>query len=373
LFLWPEAAPSGAFYAAAAVLVVGGVLDDFFELRASMKMAFQVIAVLIMAVAGGISITTLGDFLPELTAFPWAVLGIPLTLLVAVGVVNAVNMSDGLDGLAGFQMSVALAGLALLAERAGDGASAGVLAILTACVFGFLIFNARVFGHKKAAVFLGDAGTMFLGFTYVWFAIHLSTGGQPAMSPVTALWLLAFPICDMVTMAIRRLGRGRSPFKADKEHLHHVLMMAGFTVSETVMILTAIAVAGAAIGITGELFGVPDLLMLAGFLVALGLYLRMIFSAWRVMRFLRWSICRRRVADDRRMQTEQRRENRGPPANVGERRTGRERRTGDRRSRKLAADAAARAGAPALAGPERGETAEAIVGGNPERAGRRIG
>jgi UDP-GlcNAc:undecaprenyl-phosphate GlcNAc-1-phosphate transferase len=307
-----------------------------------------------------------------LPALSLGVLAIPVTLIVAVGVVNAVNMSDGLDGLAGFQMAVAFAALAFLAGRAGDAASAGVLAILMACVFGFLVFNARVFGHKKAAVFLGDAGTMFLGFAFVWFAIQLSSGDTPAMSPITALWLLAFPICDMVTMAIRRVSRGRSPFKADKEHLHHVLMMAGFTVSETVMALTASAVACAAIGITGELFGVPDLVMLLGFLGALGLYLHAILRAWTVMRFLRWSICRRRMVRDRRTQTEQRRENRGPPVNVGERRSGRDRRAGDRRSRTLAAQASVRDSSPVLGEPKAAEAADALVGGH-KRAQRRSG
>jgi len=173
--------------------------------------------------------------------------------------------------------------------------------------------------------------------------------------------------------------RGRSPFKADKEHLHHVLMMAGLTVSETVMALTAVAVGGAAIGITGEVLGVPDLVMLAGFVLAGGLYLYVILRAWTVMRFLRWSICRRRAMGDRRVHAEQRREQRGPPANLGERRGGRDRRNGDRRNR--APELSARAGAhaprsqssPVLDEPNAGSAADAFAGGGHERARRHQG
>ncbi len=333
--LVPELQPVAVFAVASAVIVLGGLLDDFFELRPIAKIAFQVSAILLMCVAGGVSVQTIGSLVPEFGPVELGFLAIPFTLVAAIGVINAVNLSDGLDGLAGFQLLVAFGALAILAQRAGQDVHVGQLLLLMSCLVGFLVFNARVFGRKKASVFLGDAGTMFLGFTYVWLAIDLSTGPEAVMSPITALWLLAVPICDTVTMMIRRLARGRSPFRADKEHLHHVLMMAGFTVGETVMILTGMAVAAAAIGIAGEVFAMPNWAMLVLFVSAAMLYLSVILRSWTVMRFLRWSICRRRAVADRRTNMEQRKQQRPLPAGVSDRRSGSERRRGERRTRKV--------------------------------------
>jgi hypothetical protein len=121
------------------------------------------------------------------------------------------------------------------------------------------------------------------------------------MSPVTALWIMLVPLFDTVGMMLRRMKKGRSILAADREHIHHVFLLAKFTVSETVLIMAAIAAVAAGIGITGWYGAVPDALMLALFLLLAAGYYRLIMRAWKLMRFLSRSICRRVGTSDRRV------------------------------------------------------------------------
>ena len=169
------------------------------------------------------------------------------------------------------------------------------------------------------------------GMTLVLFyvVVRLSQGPQAAIAPVTALWICAIPLLDTVAIMLRRMRKGRSPFVADREHLHHVFLLAGFTVRETVAIMAGLASLGAALGVWGDLAGVPDLAMFAGFLLLSALYYRVISRAWTVMRFLNRSISRRRRLVDRRGGRDRRR--RHDPAEVT--RLGRDRRSGNDRRR----------------------------------------
>src|SRR5690606_30336486 len=159
----------------------------------------------------------------------------------------------------------------------------------------------------RALIFLGDSGSMFLGMALAWFAIRLSQGEDAPLSPAAALWFLTLPVFDTACTTIRRALRGRPIFSPDKEHLHHVFLMAGFTVTETVVIMSGLAAAGVAIGLAGSWLGISDA-WLAGAFLTLGLvYFWAIIRAWTVMRFLRRSICRRREIGDRRAKEERRR------------------------------------------------------------------
>ena len=147
---------------------------------------------------------------------------------------------------------------------------------------------------------MGDAGSMFLGFALTWYAVSLSQGESRVISPAAALWFLMLPIFDTVTMMLRRILRGRSPFSPDREHLHHVFLLAGYTVNETVGVMAAIAGVGVLIGLASVYWQLPELLVAGAFLLAGLGYFWMIMHAWQVMRFLHRSICRRRITSDRR-------------------------------------------------------------------------
>jgi UDP-GlcNAc:undecaprenyl-phosphate GlcNAc-1-phosphate transferase len=171
--------------------------------------------------------------------------------------------------------------------------------VFAACVIAFLMFNLRTLWRSKAWVFLGDAGSMLLGITLTWLCIKLSQGEARVISPAAVLWFLMLPIMDAVCMMLRRIMRGQSPFAADREHLHHILLLAGFTVGEVVTLMCSIALWGVVVGLLGTFFGVPDI-WLAGAFLACGLvYYWIVRRAWRVTLFLRRSICRREDNDRR--------------------------------------------------------------------------
>ena len=277
-----------ALFAGSALLVVVGVLDDLHELSTRARFVAQIAASLLMTLWGGVVVADLG-------AIGWnggiAVLGtfaIPFTVFAAVGVINAVNMADGIDGLAGSVALVAVVSMGLLSWSAGQLAALAILGALAAVLAAFLFFNLPFRG--RARLFMGDAGSLFLGFVLSWYLISLSQGDQRAMTPVTALWIVAVPLVDAVSMMVRRIFKGQSPFNADREHFHHVLQSAGFSAGQTLGIIIAVQVVAAAIGVGGYLLSVPEYLMFFGFLAFFLLHLWLVMHAWRFMRFLKRSL-----------------------------------------------------------------------------------
>lgn len=208
-----------------------GVSDDRSDLSVRGRLLVEICCCLAAALFFDIRLDSLGQLIPgvELTLGWFAV---PMTIFGMVGVMNAYNMVDGVDGLSGGLAAMTVSALALLA-----GVVDITLQLMTvaAALVGFLIFNSRFLGRSRAAIFMGDAGTMVIGFILGWYMILLSQGENPAITPVSALWLFAVPLMDTVTVMFRRIRRGRSPFQADCEHLHHIFLMRGVKVNVTVL------------------------------------------------------------------------------------------------------------------------------------------
>jgi len=127
-----------------------------------------------------------------------------------------------------------------------------------------------------------------------WFLIDMSQGNDAVLQPVAVLWFALLLIYDTVEVVTRRILRGESPFVADKEHLHHVFLMAKFSVTETVLTLGGLTVIGVMVGMSTTVFSIPDSALFAAFILFGLLFLRWILHTWSVMRFLYRSICRRR-------------------------------------------------------------------------------
>lgn len=319
-----------SFYVAAALLVIVGVIDDLRELSPSARLVSEIIAAFIIVFGATVVVESFGTLSFDGSAVLLGIAAVPFTVFAIVGLINAVNMSDGLDGLAGTLSLVPILGFIFATIFLGDGKDLVLLWCFAASITAFLLFNVTVPGKRRALIFLGDSGSMFLGMALAWFAIRLSQGEGAAISPAAALWFLTLPIYDSVCMASRRILRKRPPFSADKEHLHHVFLLAGFTVTETVLTMGGLAAVGVAIGIAGSWYGVSDLLLASAFLL-LGLaYFWVILRAWTFMRFLRRSICRRRAIGDRRTSGERRKHSWSGYA--GPERRKRQRRQGERRS-----------------------------------------
>ncbi|MEZ5561414.1 MAG: MraY family glycosyltransferase [Gammaproteobacteria bacterium] len=310
-----------SFFGGGLLLVTVGVVDDFIDLSPLARFVAQIVAALLMIFGAGVVLHDLGGMTPSGQLLTMGVLAVPFTVFATLGVINALNMCDGLDGLSGSLSLVSLSGLFLAAWLWGDVENVILLPLLGSAVLGFLLFNLRLPGRERASIFMGDAGSMFLGFALTWYAVSLSQGESRVITPAAALWFLMLPIFDTVTMMLRRILRGRSPFSPDREHLHHVFLLAGYTVNETVGLMAAVAGFGVLVGLASVHWQLPELLVAGAFLLAGLGYFWMIMHAWRVMRFLHRSICRRRITSDRRCGQD--------PAYAGpERRSGTDRRLG---------------------------------------------
>jgi len=219
-----------AYLAAATILVAFGMLDDVLDIPPRFKFLGQIIAALFIIIGGDLQIRSLGMLLPDGYLLP-GYIALPLTLLAIVGATNAINLSDGLDGLAGGICLLIFASIGCLSYLEGNQ-SIGLIALaLSGVLFGFLRFNTH-----PASIFMGDAGSQFLGFSAAALSIHL-TQTTPTLSPVLPLILLGFPVLDTLTVMITRISKGRSPFSADKNHFHHHLIGLGLHHAESVVVI----------------------------------------------------------------------------------------------------------------------------------------
>ena len=220
---------TGTFLIGAFVIFVFGVLDDRFDLDYRIKLAGQLLACGIPVLVGGMRIDSIEIF--SRNELP-VVVSTALTMLFMVGVTNAVNMTDGLDGLAGGTVFLCLCALAWLAFGAEQPVLLWLCLGFAGATLGFLRFNTH-----PATVFMGDAGSQLLGYAIGGLSV-LST--QESVSPVSAslpVLLLGLPILDTAQVMVRRVAAGGSPFRADKGHLHHRLLARGFEHHEAVMII----------------------------------------------------------------------------------------------------------------------------------------
>lgn len=231
LLLWNYANHFVILYlSGAAVLIFFGLFDDLKDLSPAVKFLGQIAAALIVIVAGGIEIRSLGSLLPDTYQLPH-VLSIPLTVMAIVGATNAINLADGLDGLAGGICLLVFAGIGYLSYVEGNLVVGLISLALVGVIYGFLRFNTY-----PASIFMGDAGSQFLGFSAATLSIAL-TQGQTTLSPVLPLLLLGVPILDTFTVMVTRISHGRSPFSADKNHFHHHLLKLGLHHSESVVVI----------------------------------------------------------------------------------------------------------------------------------------
>jgi UDP-GlcNAc:undecaprenyl-phosphate GlcNAc-1-phosphate transferase len=212
-------------------LMAVGIVDDAKGMRGRYKLAFQVVACLVL-VASGLQIRSLS--VAQLTIdLGW--LAIPLTVAWLLGTINAINLLDGADGLAssvGSLLCLTIGVLAMLGGHMEDG----LLAVaISAALAGFLLYN-----FAPASIYLGDTGSMFIGFLIGAIAIHDSIKGSTSLALATPLCLVIIPAFDSCAALIRRKLTGRSLFAPDRGHFHHVLLQRGFSVPQTVCIIAGL-------------------------------------------------------------------------------------------------------------------------------------
>jgi UDP-GlcNAc:undecaprenyl-phosphate/decaprenyl-phosphate GlcNAc-1-phosphate transferase len=242
VLLWASMDRFGySLLAGSAIIVLFGFIDDLMDLPYKAKFLAQVAAALVVIHFGDLQLRCLGNLAPETFLCP-SPLAIPLTVFVVVGVTNAINLSDGLDGLAGGITLMTFICIGYLAYLGEHFFTLTVSVAVIGAIFGFLRFNTY-----PAVIFMGDTGSQLLGFLAICLSINITQGNQP-LSPLLPLILLGFPILDTLTVMIERIRKGHSPFKPDKNHFHHKLMQLGFFQTEavfTIYVLQSILITSA--------------------------------------------------------------------------------------------------------------------------------
>ena len=256
-----------AFLVGSAIIVIFGFLDDVRDLSWWAKFCAQIVAALVIIFVGHVKISCLGSLCPDGLLLPdWV--AVPLTIVVIVGVTNAVNLADGLDGLAGGIMLLSFLCIGFLGYQGQNQMVTLVAVAVGGALLGFLPYNTH-----PATVFMGDTGSQLLGFLAGTLAVTLSQG-QITCSPVFPLFMVGLPILDTTMVMIGRIARGRSPFHADKNHMHHRLLRMNFFHSEAVLILCVLQ---GALVTTGYILRFYSDWLLLGFYIAFATALLSIF------------------------------------------------------------------------------------------------
>lgn len=254
-----------------ALILFMGTVDDARELTPFIRMTGHSLVALAMVIVAGVELNSLGSLLFS-SPIVLGIFSIPVTVFATVGVLNAINMSDGVDGLSGGLVIVTLSFIALLSYGNGQFVAASFCTIMICSITAFLSLNFRRPWHKKALVYLGDAGSTMLGFMLAWLLINGTQGITPTFAPVYALWFLAIPLFDTVNLLVKRPLQGKSPFTPGNDHLHHMLLSRGFSVGQTVLLILGMAIACGGIGLLGMRAGLEEYTMFQLFMVLFSLY-----------------------------------------------------------------------------------------------------
>ena len=224
------------------VIVISGILDDIYTLPPWIKLIAQIIAAII-AIWSGVLIEWINFFGTYIHFGIWAY---PITFVWIIGLTNAVNLIDGLDGLACGVSAISSLALLLVTIMYADPISATLTAIIAGSCLGFLPFNSN-----PAKIFMGDTGALFLGFALAVISVQGVFKLHAVVSFIIPFLIFGIPIFDIVFSGIRRILKGQAPWKADRGHLHHRLIDMGLNQKQSVRILYAVS---GILGISAVLF-----------------------------------------------------------------------------------------------------------------------
>ncbi len=249
------------FFSGLSILLLVGFLDDFKEMGHRQKFLAQIFACVLLIYFSKTTLVSFGNILGlGDIVVPWAWLAWITTIFCVVGVINAMNLIDGLDGLAGGISFVAFMLFAAHASLAGNDTYMFLNLAFAGAVLGFLRFN-----WSPASLFMGDAGSLCIGFTLAFMAISMSQGEEPLTRPITALLILAVPIVDTLTIMSKRVISGGSPFQADQHHLHHIFLRHGLSRELTTKVIIGLSAIIGSLSLLGPIYHLPDYTLFAIF------------------------------------------------------------------------------------------------------------
>lgn len=305
----------GAGLLGAGLLVVVGAFDDRFSLGYRLRLLAQIGAALILTLGADVRLESLGNLFGT-GAVDLGSMSVPFSVFAIVGLINAFNMIDGIDGLAAGLALLALLGV-LLAEPVPSAFLVFLAPLLILALLPYLACNLGLRGFRNKKIFLGDAGSMLLGYVVVWALIdasqpavaahwaavsvaEASAGAKPAMelgpdagiAPITAIWLVALPLMDTFNVMGRRMLRRRSPFKADRGHLHHLLTRTSGCARSALVVMLSFAMVLAMLAIVVQDLGWAEPTL---FYLAIGVFVLYVLIQSRVPRMYQALQRRRRL------------------------------------------------------------------------------
>ena len=295
LFL-PENERTQGILAAAALITLVGALDDKFELHWIVKLAGQIAAAVLLVTSG---VVVDAFTLPFVQRVEMGDLGAPVTALGLVALMNIVNFSDGVDGLAAGVCAISAVAFSIIAFDLGRNGAGVLAAIVAGAALGFLIFN-----FHPASVFMGDCGSNLLGLLLGAVIVEGTLKTNALIALVGPLVILAVPFLDTSFVVLKRLKYRRSPFRGDSNHFHHRFHRIGYSQRRTVLYLYAwtVIMAGNAIALrfipysesSGELNPGWAALMAALLVVGLAasVYLVYVLEILKLKRFRTWQLRR---------------------------------------------------------------------------------
>jgi len=221
----------------AVIIVVLGIFDDIYALPAKPKFLIQIAAALIAVIAGNrIEVLSNPNIFSDNPVWKLGALSIPITVIWIVAITNAVNLIDGLDGLACGVSTISAATMLVIALRFCEVDVAVMMAALAGACIGFLPYN-----FNPAKIFMGDTGATFLGFVMATVSVNGMFKQYTIISFVVPFLVLGLPIFDVCFAVVRRLSHGQNPMKPDRGHVHHRLIDMGFSQKQAVGVLYVIS------------------------------------------------------------------------------------------------------------------------------------
>lgn len=252
------------FMAGAVVIFLTGLADDLSNLRARNKFLGQIFAALMAVVIGQVQLGDLGNLFGT-GKISLGIFAIPVTAIAIVGITNAINLLDGLDGLAAGVSAIALTAFCILALSSQNLHLLVYGMALLGALIGFLKFNTY-----PARIFMGDSGSLLIGYSLGCFAVLLATESRDAIPAAVPLLILAIPVIDTLYVMGRRIYEGRGPFRPDRTHIHHRFLDLGAGHRGTVIFIYVFSYLLATLAIIGR--QLPDYILLILLAIAYPLF-----------------------------------------------------------------------------------------------------
>lgn len=276
LFITPDTS-SLTYLACSSLLVALGIADDAKDLSPKFRLLVQSVVAVMMCSVDGMHLQSLGNIFGS-GDINLGMAGYAVTVLAVIGAINAFNMIDGIDGLLGISSLVTFVSMGILFYLNNDTTSMNLALIISVALVPYLVANLGLSRAMFKKIFMGDTGSMLIGFTVVWLLVQgthatQESTGNVAFSASAALWLIAFPLMDMVRVIGSRVLRGNSPLNADRSHLHHLLQDTyGDSKRVALMKICTLSAFFAVVGIAMHVTGVREVIIFLTFLMGFALY-----------------------------------------------------------------------------------------------------